>query len=96
MFCLGGIGAPIPGMIKSTKTAKRIIAIDGCPVSCAKETPEHAGFNVTGFNLQDMGFEKGRTKVDESSIVIAWSHITEENKSEETAAHSSGSRCAGQ
>lgn len=45
-FCLGGIGGHISGLIESTKAAKKIIAIDGCPVQCAKKTLEHAEFNV--------------------------------------------------
>ena len=78
MFCLAGIGAHIPGMIESTKAAKRIIAINGCPVSCAKKTLEHAGFKVESYNLNDLGLEKGKTKVDEDSIKIVVSKITEE------------------
>jgi uncharacterized metal-binding protein len=78
MFCLAGIGAHIPGMIEFTKAAKRIIAINGCPVSCATKTLEHAGFKVESYNLKDLGLEKGKTKVDEDSINIVVSKITEE------------------
>jgi uncharacterized metal-binding protein len=46
MYCLAGIGGHISGIIESTKVAKKIIAIDGCPVACAKNTLEHAGFFV--------------------------------------------------
>jgi uncharacterized metal-binding protein len=80
MFCLAGIGAHIPGMIESTKAAKRILAINGCPVSCAKKTLEHAGFKVESYNLNDLGLEKGKTKVDEDSIKIVVSKITEEKR----------------
>lgn len=76
MFCLAGIGAHIPGMIESTKAAKKIIAIDGCPVSCAKKTLEHAGFSVTAYNLKDVGFEKGKTLPTEENIKKAASLIT--------------------
>jgi len=78
MFCLAGIGAHIPGMIESAKAANKIISIDGCPVLCAKKTLEHAGFKVESYSLKDMGFEKGKTKVDEDSIKIVVSKITEE------------------
>ncbi len=44
MYCLAGIGGHISGLIESTKAAKKIITIDGCPVHCAKKTLEHAGF----------------------------------------------------
>lgn len=46
MFCLAGIGAHIPSMIESAKSAKRIIAIDGCSAECAKKTLEHAGITI--------------------------------------------------
>lgn len=85
MFCLSGIGAHIPGMIESTKAANKLIAIDGCPVSCSKKTLEHAGFKVMAFNLKDMGFEKGKTKVDDQNIEKAANKISggkgEENNS---------------
>jgi len=92
MFCLAGIGAHIPGMIESAKAAKKVISIDGCPVSCAKKTLEHAGFTVEAYNLKDLGFEKGKTKVDEDSIKSAVSKITG-GKIEETISRSSGGCC---
>ena len=45
-FCLAGIGGHVSGMIESTKAGKMLIAIDGCPVACAKKTLEHAGFKI--------------------------------------------------
>lgn len=68
MFCLAGIGAHVTGIIESAKAGKKIIAIDGCAVSCAKKTLEHAGFKVMAFNLKNMGFEKGKTSVNDESI----------------------------
>jgi uncharacterized metal-binding protein len=84
MFCLSGVGAHILGMIESTKAANKIIAIDGCPVSCSKKTLEHTGFKVMAFNLKDMGFEKGKTKVNDESIgkaaaKIAGGKVEEDN-----------------
>jgi uncharacterized metal-binding protein len=47
IYCLAGISAHIDGMVESAKTAKRIVAIDGCQVACAKKAIEHAGLMVT-------------------------------------------------
>jgi len=47
IYCLAGIGAHIKGMVESARSAKRIVALDGCPVACAKKTIEHAGLVVT-------------------------------------------------
>jgi len=46
MYCLAGIGGHVSGLVESTKAAKKIVAIDGCPVACARKTLEHAGFKV--------------------------------------------------
>jgi len=59
IFCLAGIGGHVSGMIESTKAGKVIIAIDGCPVACAKKTLEHAGFNIDEYvQVTDLGIEK--------------------------------------
>ncbi len=92
MFCLSGIGAHIPGMIESTKAANKLIAIDGCSVSCSKKTLEHVGFKVMAFNLKDMGFEKGKTKVNEENIEKVASKIAG-GKVEETISRNSGGCC---
>jgi len=34
-------------MIESARSAKRLVAIDGCQVACARKTVEHAGLTVT-------------------------------------------------
>jgi len=47
IYCLAGIGAHIDGMVESARGAKRIVALDGCQVACAKKTIEHAGLTVT-------------------------------------------------
>ncbi len=76
MFCLAGIGAHVPGMIESAKAGKKLVCIDGCAVACARKTLEHAGFKPIAFNLRDMGFEKGKTAVNDDSIDKALSAIT--------------------
>ena len=47
IYCLAGVGAHIDGMVETAKGAKRIVALDGCQVACAKKTIEHAGLKVT-------------------------------------------------
>jgi len=47
IYCLAGIGAHIEPMIESARSARRIVAIDGCSVACARKTIEHAGLMVT-------------------------------------------------
>jgi len=38
MFCLAGIGGRVSGIVKTTEAAGKILAIDGCPLNCAKKT----------------------------------------------------------
>lgn len=58
-FCLAGIGGHVPGMIESTKSGKMLVAIDGCPVGCAKKTLEHSGFHIDEYvQVTELGIEK--------------------------------------
>jgi len=64
MFCLAGIGGRVPGIMATTSSASKVLAIDGCPLNCVKLTLEQAGFS--GFEhlqLADLGMEKGKTPV---------------------------------
>ena len=59
IYCLAGIGAHIKGMVESAKSAKRIVALDGCEVACAKKAVEHAGLLVTDWIcVTEAGIEK--------------------------------------
>lgn len=69
MYCLAGIGGNVSGIIKSTEAASKILAIDGCPVCCTKKTLEEKGFlYFKHLNLNDLGFVKGQTEVNEENI----------------------------
>jgi uncharacterized metal-binding protein len=69
MFCLAGVGGRISGIMKTTESASKILAIDGCELDCAKELLKQAGF--TGFEhlrITDLGMLKGKTTVTEQNI----------------------------
>lgn len=62
MFCLAGIGGRVSGIVETTKAASAILAIDGCPLDCARKTLEEAGFTqFERLRLADLGMEKGKT-----------------------------------
>ena len=48
-YCLAGIGAHIDSMVEFARGARRIVALDGCDVACAKKTIEHAGLTVNNW-----------------------------------------------
>ena len=69
MYCLAGIGGRVSGIMETTKSAAKILVIDGCPLDCARNTMEQAGFK--GFEhlrLADIGIEKGKSPVTDDRI----------------------------
>jgi uncharacterized metal-binding protein len=59
IYCLVGVAAHIPGMVDSAKSASGVIAIDGCPVACAKIALEHAGIQIDqAIIVTQLGIEK--------------------------------------
>lgn len=69
IYCLAGIGGGVSGIIESTRSASKILVIDGCPLDCAKKTMEKAGLQTfKHIHITDMGFKKGSTEVNEHSL----------------------------
>ena len=69
MFCLAGVGGGIEPILKKTASASKILAIDGCPLNCVKNTLENAGFNIfIHMQLADIGLEKGKSPATEENI----------------------------
>ncbi|MBN2713720.1 MAG: putative zinc-binding protein [Planctomycetes bacterium] len=69
MFCTAGIGGRVSGIMKTTEGAAKIVALDGCPLDCVKQSLENAGFkDYTHVRVTDMGMEKGKTEVSDENI----------------------------
>ena len=69
MYCLAGIGGRVSGILASTESAAKILAIDGCALNCAKKTLELAGFaNVEHLGLADIGFQKGSSPATTENV----------------------------
>ena len=63
LMCTVGIGARAPGLMKSAEASDRIIAIDGCPVNCARKTLELAGFKVDNhLIISEFGIKKTKDR----------------------------------
>ena len=72
MFCLAGIGGRVSGIVATTQAAAAILAIDGCPLDCARKTLEAAGFTQFLYlRLSDLGMEKGKTPASEERVFQA-------------------------
>jgi uncharacterized metal-binding protein len=69
MYCLAGIGGRVSGIMATTQCAKNILAIDGCPLDCARKTLEEAGFTqFEHLRLADLGMEKGKTPATAEAV----------------------------
>jgi len=72
MYCLAGIGGRVNNIMMNTHAATRILAIDGCPLDCAKNTLEQADFkNFRHVRVTDLGMEKGKTPVTDENVAKA-------------------------
>lgn len=69
MFCLAGIGGKVEPILKATKSASQILAIDGCALDCAKNCLEQAGFeDFRHLRITDMGMEKGKSPATDERV----------------------------
>lgn len=59
MSCIAGLGGDVKKMVNTAKKAEKIIAIDGCVLSCAKATLKRHGLEpATYYQLGEMGIKK--------------------------------------
>lgn len=68
MNCLALIAIDNKPLIDAFKTAN-VLVLDGCSMDCSRKIMESAG--LTNFNhlrLTDLGYEKGKTGVNEETI----------------------------
>ena len=69
MYCLAGIGGRVPGILKTTEEAEKILAIDGCPLDCTKLSLEETGFTeFEHMKVTDLGLEKGKSPATDENI----------------------------
>ncbi|WP_069661005.1 putative zinc-binding protein [Arcticibacter eurypsychrophilus] len=59
MSCIAGLGGDVKKMVNTAKKATKIIAIDGCPLACAKATLKRHGLEpAIYYQLADKGVRK--------------------------------------
>jgi uncharacterized metal-binding protein len=72
MSCLAGIGGRVKPLMMKAENAEHIVAIDGCPLNCARRTLERAGFqNLYHLELHKLGLRKGSCPPTEERLAIA-------------------------
>ena len=69
MSCLAGIGGRVSTLMEIARGAQVILAIDGCPMQCARNTLEKAGFaKFEHVCLADLGMAKGKTPATAEAV----------------------------
>lgn len=69
MFCTAGLGGRVEPIIKTTASASRILAVDGCKLNCVKSSLEQAGFGeFIHLQVTDLGLEKGKSPAKDENI----------------------------
>ena len=72
MSCLAGIGGRVKPLMEAASASKAILAIDGCPLHCGRNTLEQAGFkDFEHLCLADIGMKKGQTPVTDGAVAKA-------------------------
>ncbi len=61
MFCLAGIGGELSGFVQSARDMPLMVAIDGCPVGCAKAILEKSQVPLKHYLvITEEGIEKNK------------------------------------
>jgi uncharacterized metal-binding protein len=71
-YCLAGLGARLDGFIANAQGADEVIAIDGCPVACARKILEAAEVPISTYVVAtELGIEKGHHfNIAEAEVAI--------------------------
>ena len=58
--CLGALPLSVAPVMGKTKSAKKVVTVDGCPFECSRKITEQAGFKVTKsiVLVRDIGMKK--------------------------------------
>ena len=77
MYCTAGIGGHVKALVEGTKQAKILVAIDGCPMGCAKKCLEAEGFSATVHFIvsQEVTMTKGYTRPGKEDVSKAYTLV---------------------
>jgi len=59
MSCIAGVGGDVPKLVKLAKSGRRIIALDGCALACARHSLARHGVSPDDYHqLGEYGYRK--------------------------------------
>lgn len=71
MSCLAGISGRVKPLLRKAEQAAEILAVDGCPLNCARHTLAQAGFDrIHHLELHRLGLRKGNCPVTEERLAV--------------------------
>lgn len=74
MSCIAGVGGGVPGLVRTARSGRPIVAIDGCQMHCVTHCLANAGVTATEHvKLYEQGFRKrrGQSYDDETAHEVA-------------------------
>lgn len=70
MSCISGVGGGVPGLVRTARSGRPIVAIDGCQMHCVTHCLANAGVTATEHvKLYEQGFRKRRGKTYDADTV---------------------------
>jgi uncharacterized metal-binding protein len=61
MSCIAGVGGGVPGLVRTARSGRPIVAIDGCQMHCVQHCLDNVGVDMTEHvKLYEMGYRKRR------------------------------------
>ena len=61
MSCIAGVGGDVPHLMKTARSGRPIIALDGCPLNCVEGCLSRHGIQAARhYQLQQYGVKKRR------------------------------------
>lgn len=59
MSCIAGVGGDVPPLVRTARSGRPIIALDGCPLQCVARILQRQGLKADRHHvLSDLGVEK--------------------------------------
>lgn len=75
MSCIAGVGGDVPHLLKTARSGRKIIALDGCPLVCVQSTLARHGISPDShYQLQQYGVKKRKHEdfdADQANLVLA-------------------------
>jgi uncharacterized metal-binding protein len=69
MFCMAGIGGRVEPIMQKTRSASKVLAIDGCGLDCVKKSLDEAGFTqFEHLRVTDLCMEKGSSPATDENV----------------------------